>query len=417
VENVDNSAVPAEGRRYKDRLEYYLSLAVEYGIYLYVFMLFFDKGEGLRTVGLYGSLTAWLVLAFTTKKIKLSADIATYGFLAFLISTLLSSFFSLEPTYSLGALKRDILKAAITFLVISTYFDIKMLLRLSRVICFSGLIVLAFGLQGFFLDKEHLYTSRNIFLSVDKNSYGFFVGLFLPFFIMFFFKSDTGWRKGVWGLSPIWGILGAILSASRGAIGNTFAALGVWSAFLLKRGHLKNVLMAAAIVVLLSMVSFNFWPESVRTQISSTSKDLKTFNQRTFLFWKPAIEAVKKKPWFGWGYGKKIYRDQRPFENGEKPFWNLKGGLHSTFITVLFHQGIVGLLSYLLLLFSTSFALIKIIKNETNENKLLAIALLSIIFGSFFVNAFVISVPLKRLAPILGMSSALFKNKSHYLNE
>jgi O-antigen ligase len=145
--------------------------------------------------------------------------------------------------------------------------------------------------------------------------------------------------------------------------------------------------------------------------------DLKTLNQRTHLFWKPALEAAKKRPLFGWGYGNKIYRDQRPFENGEKPNWALRGGLHSTFISILFHQGIVGLLSYLFLLLSTSFILIKIIRNETDEKKLLAIALLSIIVGSAFVNSFLLSIPLRRFAPILGMSSALFKNKSRYVNE
>ncbi len=150
MENVENPAVPTQGRRYKDRLEYYLSLAVEYGVYLYVFTLWFDKGEGVRTVGLYGSLTAWLILVFVTKKIKLSTDIATYGFLAFLISTLLSSLFSIEPIYSFKSLKRDILKATITFLIISTHFDIKMLFRLSRIICFSGLVILTFGLHSFF---------------------------------------------------------------------------------------------------------------------------------------------------------------------------------------------------------------------------------------------------------------------------
>ena len=416
MENVDNSAVPAEGRRYKDRVEYYLSLAVEYGIYLYVFMLFFDKGEGLRTVGLYGSLTAWLILAFTTKKIKLSADIATYGFLAFLISTLLSCFFSIEPIYSFGALKRDILKAAITFLVISTYFDIKMLFRLSRVICFSGLIVLAFGLQGFFLDKEHLYTSRNIFLSVDKNLYGFFVGLFLPFFMMFFFKSDIGWRREVWGLSSIWGILGAILSASRGTIGNIFSAIGVWAVFLLKRELLKKTLMVILIVVVLSTISFNFLPETVKRQFLSMPEELQTFHDRTDFFWKPAIEALGKRPWLGWGYGSKIYRDPRPFENSEKPNWALRGGLHSTFITILFHQGVVGFMSYLFLLLSTAFVLIKMVRNETDEKKLLSLALLSIIAGSFIVNSLVLTVSLRRLAPILGMSVALHKHRSKYLS-
>jgi len=219
--------------------------------------------------------------------------------------------------------------------------------------------------------------------------------------------------RGIWALSSTWGILGTILSASRGAIGNVFSAIGVWAVFLLKRELLRKVSVVALIVVILSTISFNFWPEPVKRQFLSMPKDLLTFKGRTYFFWKPAIEAVGKKPWLGWGYGNKIYRDPRPFEDGEKPNWELTGGLHSAFITILFQQGLIGLLSYLFLLFSISFILIKIIISQTDQRKLLALALLSIIVGSLFVNSFVKSEPLRRIAPILGMSVALFKNRAN----
>ncbi|MEW6066686.1 MAG: O-antigen ligase family protein [Nitrospirota bacterium] len=403
--------------KYKNRIENYLSFIAEYGIYLYMFFLLFDKGEGLRNVGLYSALTAWLILIFVTKKIKLSADIITCGFLAFLFSIVLSSFFSLEPIYSFSYLKKDVLKAVITFFIISSYFDTKMLLRLSKVICSSGLIILIFGLHGFLTSEENLYTSTNIFLSVDKNEYGFFIGLFFPFFLMFFIKNNTMWGKSLWGLSLVWGVLGTIFSASRGAMGNIFAAMGVWAAFLLKRKHLIKVLMVTFIFFVLSIISFNFWPEPLKRQFLTIQEELWTVHDRTFLFWEPALEAVKKKPILGWGYGKRIIGDPRPFENGKMPSSEHKGGLHSTFISVLFQQGVVGILSYLLLLFSTSFMLLKIIRSETDERKLLAIALLSITVGSFFVNSFLLSVPLRRIAPFLGMSSALLKHRTKYLND
>ncbi len=204
---------------------------------------------------------------------------------------------------------------------------------------------------------------------------------------------------------------------------NICTAIGVFILFVFKRKHLKTMVIFTLIFVLFvisSLViifSFNLWPKSVRYHLLSTSEELTTFHQRIERWWKPALDAAQKKPLFGWGYGNKIYRDQRPFEHGEKPYWDLKGGLHSTFIDVLFHQGIVGLLSYLFLLFSTSFILIKIIRSETDEKKFLALALLSIIVGSFIVNSLVLDVPLRRLAPILGMSSALFKNRSNFLKD
>ncbi|MGQ9570163.1 MAG: O-antigen ligase family protein, partial [Thermodesulfovibrionales bacterium] len=356
----------------------------------------------------YSALTAWLILTFFIRKSRVSPDIITYGFVIFLISILFSSFFSIDPTYSFSSLKRDALKAVIAFLIISTYFDIKMLFGLSKVICFSGLIILCFGLHDFLLGKTPFFTSTNIFLSVDYNEYGFFIGYLLPFFLIFIIKGE-GWKKRLLELSLISGIFGIILTSSRGAIGNLFGTLGIWTIFFLKRAHLKKVFIATVITILFIIVSFNSCPEFIKTRILSTSKDLKTFGLRTNFHWEPAIDAVKKRPLFGWGYGNKIYRDQRPFENVKKPNWEPKGGLHSSFITVLFHQGIFGILSYSFLLLSTTFVLFKMTINERNDIKLLALALLSIMVGSFIINSLVLSVPLRRLAPILGMSAALYK--------
>jgi O-antigen ligase len=411
MKDTENSLIHTRGQKWKNHLRCALSLVTEYGIYLYIFLLFFDKGEGLRILGLYSALAAWLAL-FLLKKITISFDVITLSFFAFVITTILSSFFSIEPLYSLQSLKRDILKSAITFLIISTYFETKMLLRLCKVICVSGIIIFAFGLHSILLGRTGYYTSENIFLSLDKNEFGFFVGLFFPFFIMFFIKNNNVLKKGFWGFSSVWGAFGTIFSASRGAMGSIFTTIIIWSIFLFRKRHLKIALMVTIVFILLVTFSFNLWPEPIKNPLLSFSKDISTFAMRTVYFWKPAIEAVKKRPFFGWGYGSKIYRDQRPFENSEKPHWEKRGGLHSTFITILFHQGIFGLLSYTLLLILSAFILLKMAKEEKDERKFISIALLSIIVGAFFVNSFMISVPLKRLAPILGMSSALFKNKS-----
>lgn len=421
--SMENPPIPTQGEKLKDRLECYLSLIAEFGIYLYVFLLLFDRGEGLRTIGLYGALTAWLILTFFTKRIEVSIDIITGFFLVFITSAVLSAFFSIEPMYSLSALMNDALPATAAFLILSTYFNNTMILRLSKVICFSGFIILIFGLHSFLFHKGHIYTSRNILLSVDKNEYGFFIGLFLPFFFMFFMKSTKIWGKRLWGSSSVWGMLGSVFSASRGAIANICTAIGLFILFVFKRKHLKTMVIFALIFVLLvisSLViifSFNLWPKSVRYHLLSTPEELTTFHLRIERWWKPAFEAAQKKPLFGWGYGKKIYRDHRPFENGGKPDWDLKGGLHSTFITVLFHQGFFGLLSYIFLLLSTTSILFKMAGKERDERKLLALTLLSIIVGSFFVNSIVLTVPFKRIAPILGLSSALFKNRSNFFKD
>jgi O-antigen ligase len=278
------------------------------------------------------------------------------------------------------------------------------------------MIILAFGLHSILLGRTGYYTSENIFLSINKNEFGFFVGLFSPFFILFFVKGRRALEKGTWGLFAVWAIFGTLLSASRGAIGSIFTAIVIWFIFLLKKKHLKTAFICVLIFSLFMTFSFSFWPDLIKETLLAFPKNISTFTMRTDWFWKPAAEAVKKRPIFGWGYGDKIYRDQRPFEGVEKPDWEKRGGLHSTFISILFHQGIAGLLSYLFLLFSTTFILTTIVRNETQDRRLLALSFLSIIVGAAIVNSFVLSVPLRRIAPILGMSAALLKHSPKSLN-
>jgi O-antigen ligase len=301
--------------------------------------------------------------------------------------------------------------AIFIFLVVSSYFDDRMLLRMCRVISISGLFFLALGFYSFIFGDVDFYTSSNIFLTADKNKYGAAIGRFLPFFIMFSIQSRPKWKKLLWAFAAIWAVLATILSASRGAMGNVFAVMLVFALVFFKRRYLKVASIAAIILLISTVLFFNFLPKSTKLAFSSIPDHLLTFNLRTHRFWEPAMEAVKKKPLFGWGYGKMVYRNPKPFENGKQPAWEKKGGLHNAFISILFHQGIFGLVAYLCLLCSTVFLLIKILKNESSERRLLAVALLSIIIGSFFVNSFVKTVPFRDLAIVLVMSAALFENK------
>ncbi len=381
----------------------------EYGMYVYLFLLLFDKGEGLRNMSMYGSFLAWLFLVFYFKKPRISPDIISIGFLVFIISILMSSVTSIEWSYSWYDLQREVPKSVIPFLVISTFFNQRMISRASRAFSVAGLIILAFGLHGMIIVKTNLYTSENIFLSLDKNEFGFFAVMCLPFIILQVLASTSIRWKVFWTASSMWGIVGTFLSASRGSIGGMIISIGVFVAYLAQIKHWKTILGIVLVLLIVLSVAFKFLPGPAKTHLMLTKEHLRTLTFRTDWFWKPALQAVKKRPVLGWGYGDRTYRDVRPFEGTEKPNWEIKGGLHSAFITVLFQQGLVGFISYIFLLLSTTFILMKLTKSKQRDRKLIAVALLSIIVGAFIVNSFVIVTPFRRLAPILAMSSALLK--------
>jgi O-antigen ligase len=400
----------------RSKTERYMSFVIEYGVYLYILFLFSGKGEGLRNIGLYGAFVTWIVYAIYSKKIRISFNILGASVFIFIASALLSSLFSLDPLYSFTALKKDLLRGVITFLIISTFFSTKMLIRAVNILCFTGLVVFALGLYSYLAGSTDFFTSENAFLSIHYNLFGFILAFITPFYLFNMLSKKIRWKKIVWGLFLAIGFVGVVLSSSRGAIGNAVVALSVFTVFLINRENFKKISVLVVVGLMLASATFKLWPEPVKKQIIALPKQLSTFNLRTGRFWIPAIKSVKNRPVLGWGYGSKIYRDARPFENTQKPRWRKegglphKGGLHSSFVTILFHQGIIGLFSYLFLLGSSSYVLFGIIKEKADERRLLALTLLSVIIGSFIFNAFVLSVPFRRLALIVAMSAALINN-------
>lgn len=401
-------------KKYKDKITNYLSIITEFGICLYLFFLFFDKGQTFRDIGLYSSLFSFISLALISRKIKISFNIIDYAFFSFVFSIILSIFFSIEPSASITYFGKDVIKTSAVFFIIAKFFDGERLIRLIKVFCISGALILILGLQGFINDPNKIYSSNNIFLSVNRNEYAFFVSIYIPFLFMLTVKNIKIYKNFIWHVLFLWALCAGILTGSRASSAGILTSLITFILMLSfdKKYHniAKKILLYFVILILvLSIVVFftNSGLESIKSHWLSTPEQIKTFNLRTTCFWIPAMDAIKQRPVTGWGYGGKIARDPRPFVNTKGICLQYKGGLHNTFISILFHQGLIGFISFIFLLFSSLLMLIRTAKNKQEEKKLLAISLLSLIIGCFIVTSLALSVPVSRIAPFMGMVSAL----------
>ena len=378
-------------------------------MYLYAFFLFFDKGEGLRNISLFGSFAGWAVLVFQDKRSVFPQSTIFLALCCYFLSAMLSSALSIEPSYSFSALLHDSYKIVIPFLVVSTSFGLKRIMNLCTIICIAGLVLLVMGAHGFIAQGDSFYRSINIFLNIDKNEYGFFLVFIMPFFWMFFVDS-SGWKKRLWGVSSVWGMVATALTGSRGSMAAVAFEMSLWAASGLREIPWKKVTVIGAAVALTGVLTFPLWPRQFKKSVRTIPEHIVTMSDRTNFFWIPALQAVQKRPLAGWGYGKMIYRDPRPFEGGEKPHWKLYGGLHGTFMTILFQQGIVGLLAYLFVLMSNAYILLSVLQKRDDKGKALALALLSILVGAFIINSLILVVPLRRLVLVSAMSAALRKD-------
>jgi len=405
-----------EKRQYKEKITKYLSFIIEIGILIYMFLIFFDKGTGLRNMGIYSALFAWIILVIFYKKFKISFDIVTVTFLTLIASIVLSSIFSIKPSISFSYFEKDIIKTIAIFIIIGTFFNYEKLMRLAKFFGISGVIILILGLIGFISNPEKIYTSNNIFLSVNRNEYAFFVSVYIPFFIILLIRSNNLYENLFWGFLLVWGLIAELLTGSRTSTIGTFFSLIVFFVFLLRdKNYLnktKKIAFMLIIVLLISGIivfSSTSKLEAIKSHWLATSEQIKTFNLRTTCFWQPAIDSIKEKPLLGWGYGGKIARESEPFEKTTGICLQYKGGFHNTYISILFHQGLLGIVTFLFLLLFTLLILYKTIQTKNKDRKILAIGLFSIIIGCFIVTSIALSIPINRIAPFIGMSLAVYK--------
>jgi len=382
-----------------------------------MFFIFFDKGTGLRNIGIYSAIFAWIILVIFYKKIKISFDIVTVAFLTLIASILLSSIFSIKPSISFSYFEKDIIKTLAIFIIIETFFNEEKLIRLAKFFGISGVIILILGLIGFISNPEKIYTSNNILLSVNRNEYAFFISVYIPFFIIFLMRGNNFYENLFWGFLLIWGLIAELLTGSRTSTIGTFFSLSVFFLFLIKdKNHHKKTKKIVIILVIFLLVSGTIIfssaskLEPIKSHWLATSKEIKTFNLRTTCFWQPAIDSIKEKPILGWGYGGKIACEDEPFEKTTGICKQYKGGFHNTYISILFHQGLLGIVTFLFLMLSTLLILYKTMKTKNKDRKILAVVFFSLILGCFIVTSIALSIPINRMAPFIGMSLALYKN-------
>jgi O-antigen ligase len=392
------------------KLQRYVPLVVEYLMYVYALTFLFDKGTGIKNICIYTALAGSLYLAFTRRPLFSSRAII-YIYAAMLASYVLSASLSFMPAYSLDALGKDVMKGAFLFFIAAVSFTHVQIRRMALAFAVSGVVILALGLHGFLTTGGmSTYTADSYLMPhKDKNTYGFFMGFLMPFFVMTAATMRTRAWQAAFGLVALWGVAASVLSASRSSFLNIAVVLVIWGLSFFRTKHFRTIIIAAVVLALAVPITYSFWPERTKRKISKTRSELMHVNHRVDQFWIPAVESVKKRPLVGWGYGKKIYRDPRPFEGTQKPNWEKKGGLHSTFVGMLFHQGLLGFSAMLIIIGWSIFTLIMLVRRSTGPPRYAALMLLSLICGTFVVSAFFKYVQFRLFSLALGMTVALLK--------
>ncbi len=209
----------------------------------------------------------------------------------------------------------------------------------------------------------------------DHTSYGAVLAMFIPILIGFVINKELKNRlRIISGIVLFYFIVGFILSYTRAAWVSAFAAVGVLIVLKFKINH-KLVMSLAIVIASLffifqESIFFNLernkqssstdFGEHVKSisNVSTDASNLERINR-----WNCAIRMFKEKPFFGWGPGTYQF-NYAPYQYSyERTVISTNAGTlgnaHSEYLSVLCDSGILGLISFVLIMVYTFTTTVK----------------------------------------------------------
>lgn len=380
-------------------------LFIEYGIYIYIIIMFLNKGESIKNIALYGAFGLWLFSGKWRDK-ALYRHPVTLVFGAFLMSVLLSVVFSIDPAYSFGTLLGDELKAVLLFLILATSFSSEKKLKgLLVSLCISAAIMISIGFYSYLTQNLPFLTAKIELMYAWHNRFARYLCLTTPFAAAVFLISKSWINRALLLSLILSGAIAIVLSTSRGGMLSSLLIVAVWLFFIYKRKSydLRKITPIITGSFLFIIVFGLVVSPTLKTRITNTEN---VINLRLPV-WHEAIEAAKKRPIFGWGTGGEIFH--RPEPHSDPSYKSpTKAGPENMFISILFHQGIVGLFAYIALI-ATALAVFfrSALKAYTSLRSFVLVTICGIIVGNYIGHSFFAVDTIRGLAILIGIGVAV----------
>ncbi|MCK5512802.1 MAG: O-antigen ligase family protein [Thermodesulfovibrionia bacterium] len=386
---------------------------IEYGIYLYIIFMFLTKGEGIRNIVIFGNFGLWLFTIKYRKNLYLLKEPVSLLFWLFLGIIVFSVIFSIDPFYSLLELGSAPRKAILLFPVITTVMaEEKKLKRVVYVSLFTAVGIVLIAYYSYFFHGFTIKINTQL-MYVWNNKFAGYLNTLLSFsFILYFIWKKPG-LKALLTFTFVISIFALILSTSRGGYLAFFSIAVIWAIYISKTkdyNFIKIISVSMAVITLVGALSWFSIPY-VKERISKTAEDVYTLNERT-VAWKASIYAFRQRPLFGWGYGKQIFHKDEPFKNTpfkKRPYYRDLHPFddpHNIFIKFLFHQGIIGFISYVFLILIAIKVFWKEAFKTTGIKSYVLVACVSVIIGFYIFHSMLTIFQLHYLAVILGLGMA-----------
>jgi len=240
-----------------------------------------------------------------------------------------------------------------------------------------------------FLDMQTAHFVMQPFYN-DHTAYGAILALVIPLVIGFLFKVN--YKKSIKIFIAIILLIlfvALVLSYSRAAWISLLGALGIWIVVKLKIKF--SILFFTFCILVALFFTFRFEiidkleknkqdsSEQLSEQVKSISNiatdasNLERLNR-----WNSAFKMFHERPFFGWGPGTYMFQ-YAPFQKADdrtiiSTDFGTRGNAHSEYIGPLAEAGVLGTLTFILIIVTTIFTAIKV-HRKTNDKELSMLSL------------------------------------------
>lgn len=382
---------------------------MEYGIYAYIVLMFLARGEGIRNIIIFGNFGLWLLtLRYRDNLQILKSPVSVLCWIYVLVS-LFSVVFSINPFLSLKVFKGGILKFALLYPVIATVMTRRTRLENAAATSFFTMIfIVGVAYYSFIFRDLEVLKPDTWLVHAWHNKFAQYVNTLLPISFILFFTWRRYVLRGVLAVSFFVSILALIFSTSRGGYIAFLAIAFIWSFYLSKsRGfNLKKIVAYFMIGISIAAVCAFFYSSDVRKRLLLISTQIYSFNERTEI-WSAAGYAIARRPLLGWGLGDSIFHLDEPYRGTPFDMKPPVKGPHNMLIEVMFHQGIIGLVPFITLIVYAAVIFWRDAFSVEGVRNYMLVACVTILAGNYIIHNFLESInKVEHLAVVLGLGMA-----------
>jgi O-antigen ligase len=329
------------------------------------------------------AIIPFLYLISVYKGIFSKRDLILWGLLAYFLTGLAGTIFSIDPLRSFGgnAERMEGLWSLFFYLLyplfLITLFKIEP--EYKKKIFYAFLIVnIIISLTIVFQKIQNPYDRP--YASLGNATYIGFYSLLMFFIILYFlFQEKNKILQSIYIIALILNILSILFSETRGSIiGLAFGFISFFFYIILKQKTKTRFLLLASMILFL-VLSYAFLKTSLALKIPGIKRVAYSIQEPSsymarVVSWQIFLEAFKEKPIFGYGLENMPYAFYRHFKpilfHYEEAIFDRP---HNKFIEMLASTGIVGFIFWLIFLITAFLFILKSKENFLSKASLVAL--------------------------------------------